>query len=59
MIFTCTAYRAVHFEMAHSLDTDRILAAFLRFVARRGVPNSIFSDNGTNMVAEEKEVEGV
>ena len=33
-----------------SLDADACLAASMRFIARRGKPNIILSDNGTNFV---------
>ena len=55
-IFTCLNCRAVHFEVSHSLDTDSFLGAFTRFTARRGVPRAVFSDNGTNFTAAEKEL---
>ena len=42
--------------MSHSLDTDSFLGAFTRFTARRGVPRAVFSDNGTNFTAAEKEL---
>ena len=42
VIFTCLACRAVHFKIAHSLDTDSFLGAFSRFTARRGVPKHYF-----------------
>jgi hypothetical protein len=47
-IFTCLACRAVHIEIAHSLDVNLFLAAFQQFVARRGKPKEVFSCNGTN-----------
>lgn len=47
-LFTCLLYRAVHLEMAYALDTDSFLNAFYRMVCRRGRPEEVFSDNGTN-----------
>ena len=56
VIFTCLACRAVHLEVAYSLDTDSFLGAFSRFTSRRGVPKIVVSDNGTNLTAAEKEL---
>jgi hypothetical protein len=49
-IFTCLTTRALHLEVAFSMESDSILCAFHRFVARRGVPRDVHSDNGTNFV---------
>ena len=55
-IFTCLVTRAVHIEVAHSMDSDAFLMALHRFIARRGKPQKVFSDNGTNFVAAYKEL---
>ena len=55
-LFTCAATRAVHLEMAWSLDTDSFLAAFTRMTNHRGVPLEVISDNGTNFVGVNNEL---
>ena len=55
-LFTCLTCRAVHIEIAHSLDTDSFLNALVRFISRRGRPRLIRSDNGTNFVGGEREL---
>ena len=52
-IFTCLVTRAVHLEVCDSLDTDSLLA-IRRFVSRRGYPEIIISDNGTNFTASKR-----
>ena len=56
ILFTCLAVRAVHIEVGHSLDTDSFIHALRRFIARRGQPQCIRSDNGSNFVRGEKEL---
>ena len=43
-------------EIAFGLDVDSFLGAFYRMTNRRGLPEEIISDNGTNFVAAEKEL---
>ena len=56
VLFTCMTMRAIHVEVAHSLDTDSFLNALRRFIARRGNPKQIRSDNGGNFVKGEKDL---
>ena len=55
-LFTCLTTRAVHFEVVPSMDTSSCVMGIERFVARRGAPSVIWSDNGTNFIASEKEL---
>ncbi|XP_012543611.2 uncharacterized protein LOC105841045 [Monomorium pharaonis] len=49
-LFICMATKAVHIEIASDLTTDGFLGAFRRFISRRGIPEHVYSDNGTNFV---------
>ena len=55
-LFTCLVTRAVHLQIAHSLETDSFIMALRRMMARRGKPRNIYSDNGTNFVGAEREL---
>ena len=56
VIFTCLNIRAVHLEVAHTLNTDSCINAIRRFVARRGTVKVMRSDNGTNLIRAEREL---
>ena len=55
-LFPCMTTRAVHLECAYALDVDSFLLALQRFTARRCTPEAIYSDNGTNFTAAEREL---
>jgi hypothetical protein len=54
-LFTCMTTRAMHIDIAHSLDTDSMINALRRFISIRGCLEEIKSDNGTNFVGADKE----
>ena len=55
-LFTCLTMRAVHIEVAHTLEADSFICAYQRFVSRRGKPKEMYSDNGTNFTGAEREL---
>lgn len=56
VIFTCLVIRAVHIEVASSLDTDSFINALRHFIVRRGQVKNLRSDNGTNFIGAEREL---
>ncbi|XP_062706264.1 uncharacterized protein LOC134287709 [Aedes albopictus] len=56
VLYTCLTIRAVHLEIAASLSTESCMLALRRFIARRGAPQQIYTDNGTNFVGTEREL---
>ena len=56
-LFACLSSRAVHIECTCSLETDSFIQAQRRFVARRGNISVLRSDNGSNFVGAQKELE--
>lgn len=53
-VFVCLVTRAVHLEPIMDLSADAFLRAYTRFVSRRGNPQAVYSDNGTNFVASDR-----
>ncbi|UYV68245.1 hypothetical protein LAZ67_5003594 [Cordylochernes scorpioides] len=50
VLYICAVYRAVHLELTKTVSTEGFLDTFRRFVARRGRPSIVYSDNGLNFV---------
>ena len=48
--------KAVHLEAVSDLTSAAFIAALCRFIARRGYPTLIWSDNGTNFVGANSEL---
>lgn len=47
-LFTCLTVRGIHLEVAHTLTANSATMCLRRFIARRGLPYEIWSDNGSN-----------
>lgn len=45
MLITCAVTRAIHLELLPDISTESCKKALRRFIARRGVPQKIYSDN--------------
>ena len=50
IVFVCFATKAIHIELVRNLLKKKksCIMALKRFIARRGFPEKLFSDNGTN-----------
>ncbi|XP_053609752.1 uncharacterized protein LOC128674842 [Plodia interpunctella] len=55
-LFTCLTTRAVHLEIASSLSADAAVLALRRMMARRGCPDTVWSDNGSNFHGADAEL---
>lgn len=58
-LFVCLSVKAVHLEAVPNLDVPSFLAAFDRFISRRGLPTDIYSDNGTNFVGSHRYLQDI
>ena len=57
VIFTCLNTRAVHLELAVDYSTMEYIQLLRRFFAIRGYPHEMLSDNGSQLVGAEKELQ--
>jgi len=55
-LFICFSTRAVHLEVVEDLTSNAFLAALRRFMSRRGRCTKIYSDNGTNFVGAQRQL---
>ncbi|XP_062699619.1 uncharacterized protein LOC134284635 [Aedes albopictus] len=55
-VFVCFITKAVHLELVGDLSTQGFLAALRRFIARRGMPTHLHSDNGKNFEGAKREL---
>ncbi|XP_063382166.1 uncharacterized protein LOC134668654 [Cydia fagiglandana] len=55
-LFVCMCTKALHIEVVSDMTTQAFLAAFKRFVSRRGHVAEMWSDHGTSFIGTEKEL---
>ena len=55
-VFVCLATKAVHLELVSDLTTSAFISTLRRFIGRRGIPSTLWSDHGTNFVGAEKAI---
>ena len=51
-MITCQASRAIYLDLATDYSGEACIALLRRFMNRRGIPEMIYSDNGTSFTAE-------
>ena len=59
VIFNCMCTRAVHLDLAPDYSTETFLLVLRRFVSLRGYPAKLYSDNGPQLVAADKELKDI
>lgn len=55
-LFICLTTKALHLELVSDLSTAEFVMAFENFIARRGMPQMLHTDNGTNFIGGAKEI---
>ena len=53
----CLVTKAVHFDLSSSLSTEDFIATLERFVARRGAPAVLLTNNGSNFLGGREEIQ--
>ena len=49
-LFVCMSTKAVHMDCTEDLSTASFMLCFERFINRRGFPQHVYSDNGSNFI---------
>ena len=58
-LFICATTRAVHLELCTDMTTSKFLMALKRFIGRRGLPHTVYSDNAKTFQAANQELADV
>ena len=54
LLFACSLTRAIHLELLSNQTAEEFIRSLKRFIARRGRPRKIYSDNGRSFTAAAK-----
>ena len=54
ILYTCSLTRGLHLEFLPNMNCDEIFLSFKRYIAARGRPSKVISDNGKTFVAASK-----
>ena len=57
-LFTCACIRAIHLELVVDMKLETFMLAFRRFVSRRGIPTSVYSENAPTFISANNEIPG-
>ena len=58
-LFVCAVTRAIHIEIVPSQSTESFVLAFKRFLARRGMCKTVYSDNAKTFKRTERVLSGL
>ena len=53
-LFTCASTRAVHLKLCKDMTAEEFKIAFKEFMARRGTPRMMISDNAKTFITTSK-----
>lgn len=59
LLFACSLTRAIHLELLTNQTTEEFIKSFKHFIARRGRPQKVHSDNRGSFVAALKWLKGI
>ena len=59
LLYSCSLTRGIYLELLPTLETTEFLRSLKRFIARRGRPERIYSDNGGTFIGAAKWIRAV
>ena len=56
-MYVCFSTKAVYFDLVSDLSTEAFIASLYRFVSIYGIPHDIYTDNGSNFIGANRELQ--